>query len=260
MDEEERKEQLEYERRRERRRAERRKRRRREMMWKFVLGSFLVLMAAVAAVEVWHLIKSKKTQPVTEEIPVAEKKVIVPPDYDVQLLDVNEYSRPGTALEQVRGIVIHYTANPGTTAQQNRDYFEGLSESGETYASSHFVIGLEGELIQCIPCKEIAYASNDRNSDTISIECCIPDESGQFSDATYHTLLHLVAWLMGRYDLDTDDVIRHYDVTGKNCPKYYVEHEDAWKTFKEDVSAYVETYGTTDLPSDTEENLPNIQE
>ena len=46
------------------------------------------------------------------------------PDIDVQLLAVNEYSRPGTEVEKIRGIVIHYTANPGSTAQNNRDYFE----------------------------------------------------------------------------------------------------------------------------------------
>ena len=113
----------------------------------------------------------------------------------MELLDYNEYSRPGTALEKVNGIVVHYTANPGTTAQQNRDYFEGLAQSGETHASSHFVIGISGEIIQCIPCNEIAYASNDRNSDTVSIECCIPDDTGKFTDATYGSLVHLVTWL-----------------------------------------------------------------
>ena len=93
-----------------------------------------------------------------------------------------------------------------------------------THASSHFVIGLEGEIVQCIPCDEIAYASNDRNSDTIAIECCIPDDTGKFNDQTYQSLVQLVTWLMGRYDLGVEDVIRHYDVTGKNCPKYFVEH------------------------------------
>ena len=165
------------------------------------------------------------------------------PEVSEQLLTVNDYSRPGLAIDQVNGIVVHYTANPGTTAQQNRDYFEGLKDSHETHASSHFVIGLDGELIQCIPCKEISYASNDRNNDTISIECCIPDDTGRFNDATYQTLVHLVAWLCGRYDLTMDDVIRHYDVTGKNCPKYYVEHEDAWKQFKVDVADYIEKNG-----------------
>ena len=48
---------------------------------------------------------------------------------------------------------------------------------------------------------------------------------------------------MGRYNLPTDDVIRHYDVNGKNCPKYFVEHEDAWLAFKTDLLAYIEANG-----------------
>ena len=157
------------------------------------------------------------------------------PDLDVQLLDVNPYSRPGTTRDQINGIVVHYTANPGTTAQQNRDYFEGLADSGDTKASSHFIIGLDGEIIQCIPCSEIAYASNQRNLDTIAIECCHPDASGKFNQATYDSLVELVTWLMDRYDLEADEVIRHYDVTGKNCPKYYVDHPEAWEEFKQDL-------------------------
>jgi len=35
-------------------------------------------------------------------------------------------------------------------------------------------------------------------------------------------------------------VIRHYDITGKICPKYFVENEDAWKQFKSDVKAVLD--------------------
>ncbi len=163
------------------------------------------------------------------------------PDINVQLLTINKYSRPGDKLDAVNAIVVHYTANPGTTAEQNRDYFESLAESGETSASSHFVIGIKGEIIQCVPCDEVAYASNDRNSDTISIECCHTDENGEFTDATYQSLVALVAWLVCEYDLEVTDVIRHYDVTGKICPKYYVEHPEAWERFLEDVEALLFT-------------------
>lgn len=158
------------------------------------------------------------------------------PDWvTVDLLTVNEYSRPGIELETVNGIVVHYVGNPGTTAQANRNYFESLAETGETHASSHFVIGLEGEIIQCVPLDEIAYCSNDRNSGTISIECCHPGEDGAFTQETYDSLVKLVAFLADYYDLGRDEVIRHYDVTGKLCPLYYVEHEDAWEQFKDDV-------------------------
>ena len=81
---------------------------------------------------------------------------------DEQLLTVNRYSRPGTNIPVINGIVIHYVANPGTTAQQNHDYFEGLKDqsgSNTVSVSSNFVIGLDGEIIECVPVGEKAYAS-----------------------------------------------------------------------------------------------------
>lgn len=162
------------------------------------------------------------------------------PEIDVQLLDVNPYSRPGIETEEITGIVVHYTANPGSSAQDNRDYFNGLQDSHETEASSNFVIGLEGEIIQCVPTWEVAYASNERNMDTVSIECCHPDESGEFTEETYRSLVQLTAWLCTKFDLSEEDIIRHYDVTGKVCPKYFVDHEDEWENFKEDVAAAIE--------------------
>ena len=101
----------------------------------------------------------------------------VPPDWVQQeLLEVNPFSRPGTKLEDVTGVVVHYVGNPGTTAGQNRSFFAGLAaqtpvEEGQpdpnTYASSHFLIGLDGEIIQCIPLDEWSYCTSQRNRDTI---------------------------------------------------------------------------------------------
>ena len=205
------------------RKRRQKKRKRQQMFAGGVMIFTAVMFVGVILYGVWRI--SHRTIQTQDEIIVEETKYIADrPDFSVQLLDYNEFSRPGTALEKINGIVVHYTANPGTTAQQNRDYFEGLAQS-------------------CIPCNEIAYASNERNADTISIECCIPDDTGKFTDATYGSLVHLVTWLMGRYDLTTDDVIRHYDVTGKACPKYYVENEAAWEQFKSDLVDYIETNG-----------------
>ena len=148
-----------------------------------------------------------------------------------QFLTINPYSRSGKSLHRVNGIVIHYTANPGSTAKNNRNYFENLRYTKTASVSSHFIIGLDGEIIQCIPLNEMAYASNNRNRDTISIECCHPDESGKFNKETYDSLVKLVRALMKTYHLQNQDVIRHYDITGKICPKYFVEHEDQWKEF-----------------------------
>ncbi len=173
-----------------------------------------------------------------------QKVIEETPDYTVDLLTPNPYSRPQMAMEEVKGIVVHYTANPGTTAEQNRSYFEGLKDSQKTKASSHFVIGIDGKIIQCIPSSEMSYASNDRNEDTLSIECCHKDETGQFTQETYDSLVELTAWLCGKFNLPVESVIRHYDVTGKECPIYYVEHEDAWTQFKEDLQKYLDEHGT----------------
>ncbi|MEQ2456446.1 peptidoglycan recognition protein family protein [Flavonifractor hominis] len=186
----------------------------------------LILLVAVLAVIKWI-------------DPFAPKELHVPdtPDWvEEELLPINPYSRPGTPLEQVNGIVIHYVGNPGTTAEQNHSYFKNLAQTGETYASSHFLIGLDGEIIQNVPLDEIAYCSNQRNDDTISIECCHPDESGSFNQATYDSLVRLTRWLMEQYGLDRDQVIRHYDVTGKICPRSFVEHPETWETFLDDIS------------------------
>lgn len=223
------------------RRERQRKRQRQLLLMRIAFFASLILLGTIVL-----LLVRKGDKPVEAPIvtvPEKIKYVVTAPDMSVELIDVNEYSRPGTALEQVNGVVVHYTGNPGTTAAQNRSYFQNLSETGEAYASSHFVVGIEGEIIQCVPCNEIAYASNERNSDTISIECCTPDDTGKFTQATYDSLVKLVAWLMGRYELSVDEVIRHYDVTGKECPRYYVKNEDAWLSFKEAVVTYIDTYG-----------------
>lgn len=161
------------------------------------------------------------------------------PDYVKEdLLPVNEYSRCGDKLTQVNAVVIHYVGNPNTTAWQNRSYFENLATTGETSASSNLIVGLEGEALLCVPLDEVAYCSNDRNYDTVSIEFCHPDTDGKPAQATYDTLVKLTAWLCDLYGLDAqEDVIRHYDVTGKQCPMYFVENEAAWTQFKADVAA-----------------------
>lgn len=176
------------------------------------------------------------------------------PDLDVELLTVNPYSRPGTALTQVNGIVIHYTANPGATAIANRNYFENLKDTHTTKASAHFIVGLEGEIVQCIPTAEIAYASNDRNSDTLSIECCYEKDDGSFNRETYESVIRLTAWLCNKFGLTSEQVIRHYDVTGKLCPLYYVEHEDAWQQFKADVDTAIQAGENNTGTQNTGEN------
>ena len=162
------------------------------------------------------------------------------PERQIRLLTPNQYSRPQIPLTQVNAIVIHYVANPGTTAAGNWDYFEGLKTGKGASAGAHFIIGLDGEIIQCTPISELVYGTSRRNQDTLSIECCHPDADGKFSDATYASLIDLSAWLCKALHVSPDNVIRHHDVWGKPCPKYYVEHPEAWEQMKSDIR---ERYG-----------------
>ena len=162
------------------------------------------------------------------------------PHIKKMLLTENINSRPGIEISNINGIVIHYTANPGTDAEANRNYFESRkddADSIENKVSSHFIIGLDGTIVQCIPLNEMAYASKDRNVDTISIECCHPDDTGKFSDATYTALVQLSGWLCGKFEIGKNSIIRHYDVTGKLCPLYFVEHEDKWTQFLAEIES-----------------------
>ena len=110
------------------RRRRQKKRKRQQMFARSVMVLTGAVFVGVILYGGWRL--SHRTAQAQEEIVAEETKYIADrPDFSVELLDYNEYSRPGTALEKVNGIVVHYTANPGTTAQQNRDYFEGLAQS-----------------------------------------------------------------------------------------------------------------------------------
>lgn len=158
------------------------------------------------------------------------------PWIEPQLLKVDGESRRGEKLEAVRNIVVHYVGNPGTSAEANRNWFA----NPESDTSSHFIVGLEGEIIQCIPLDEKSSATNERNRDTISVEVCHPDDSGKFSDVTRASLIRLLSWLCKEFDFTEESLIRHYDVTGKKCPLYYVDNEDAWLLLKADVKRALE--------------------
>lgn len=169
------------------------------------------------------------------------KAVEVPDWVKQEFIRKNIFSRPDVSRRKINNIVLHYVANPGSSAEGNRNYFDSLvdqdSQKGGTSTSSHFIVGLEGEVIQCIPINEIAYANAPRNEDTLSIEVCHPDDTGKYSDATYESVVRLTAWLCTQLKLKSSDVVRHYDINGKLCPKYYVEHEEEWKQLRKDIDA-----------------------
>lgn len=217
----------------------------------FVIAVCLILIYQTTGA-IYRITQDKKTGRSADQdkgiVEVMSEKLgenkIEPPAITEDFLEINEYSRPGTKLTKVKSIFVHYTANSGTSAQGNRSYFANLAETHERAASAHFIIGYDGEVIQCIPREEQAYAVISRNEDSLSIECCYLDENGEFTRETHDTLIHMLAWLTQEYHLTTDDILRHYDCGGKLCPLYYVEHEDAWEQLLADVDSYIEENGS----------------
>ena len=121
---------------------------------------------------------------------------------DKQYLTISNYNRPGARRERTTAVACHYIGNPGTGAQANRNYFENLRISRATKASCHYIIGLNGEIIQLIPEEEISWCTNQANSYTISIEACHPAATGKFTDATYQSYIALAADICKRWGLD----------------------------------------------------------
>ena len=194
--------------------------RRRNMRMHILLAVDAALLAAILLVSGLLLYRSHNRE--TEQ---HLSQIQAPDWYTQDFLTVNPYSRPGTS------------------AKQNRNYFEGLKDqsgSKTVSASSHYIIGSDGTILQCIPLDEVAYGNYPRNDDTVSIECCHPDSDGRFTDATIKSLIRLTGWLCRELSLNEKHIIRHYDVSGKNCPKYYVEHQDAWRTLKKKLAAGIQ--------------------
>lgn len=154
------------------------------------------------------------------------------------------HNRPYTKRSKTSAIAVHYVGNAGSTAKGNRNYFQNTDRS----VSSNYIIGLEGEIICCIPDDEVSWCTNQANSYTVSIECCHPKDDGVLTDATYKSLVELTAMLCKKYNLNplNGGVIRHFDVTGKVCPKNFVPKKNGgtddnnasnWNKFKNDVAA-----------------------
>jgi len=210
-----------------------RKKRKRQRRLLILLCALFIILGIVGSVKIYKLIFPEGAIEhfnKTRRVELA-RELEIPSFIDVQYIHKHTTARTCMELSEINNIVIHYVGNPNTTAQNNRDYFN----KADTTVSSHFVIGLDGEIIQCLPLYERSAASNNRNGDTISIEVCHSDETGEFNDVTYKSLIKLCVYICNNLSLDENDIIRHYDITGKICPKYYVENEDAWNKFKKDL-------------------------
>nr|DAS63321.1 MAG TPA: N acetylmuramoyl L alanine amidase endolysin [Caudoviricetes sp.] len=140
--------------------------------------------------------------------------------------------------QPVRYIVMHYTANNGDTARNNCDYYHrvgGLQASAHYFCDEHGAMQSVRECDTAWHCGARAYWHPEcRNANSIGIEMC----SRKRADGSYYILPETVAnaatlakGIMQRYGIDTDHVLRHYDVTGKRCPMPWVDDPAQWAAF-----------------------------
>ena len=157
-----------------------------------------------------------------------------------KIITENPYNRPGKASKPVR-ICVHYTGQAGTGADRLALFYANVAagmfpDKPQNWTSTQYIVGLNGEVVRIIPDNEIAYAAANKNYGTIHIEVCYKQSSGEFEQASKTALRELVQELMAKYKIPADKVLRHYDLTGKYCPYYYVD-ETRWAALHEYITA-----------------------
>jgi N-acetylmuramoyl-L-alanine amidase len=180
------------------------------------------------------------------------------------LLPINEWSRPGRELKEVRSVILHWTGNPMSTASQNRTFFADRARGTLGYGSAHYIIDFTGEIIRCIPDNEVAYhcgtdktdpksgrvytdwarqvfgnyasEKNSPNNASIGIELCTIDDEGHFRDATIQAAIELTAHICQVHGVKPDNIGTHHMVVGfKDCPRLWTTLPGLFNEFVEDV-------------------------
>lgn len=151
------------------------------------------------------------------------------------------------AIRRLKGVVAHWTANTdrGAHAQANRNYFNNT----DRFASAHYIVD-DHSIIQCVPDHEVAYhvgalrykpdgeriRENDLSPNyfLVGFEMCV-NRDGDWNK-TYRNSVELAAFLLRKHHFTTFSLYRHYDITGKDCPKMMLE-DSIWLKFKQDIEA-----------------------
>ena len=156
------------------------------------------------------------------------------------LLKANPYNFPGLVYDPIR-IVIHYTGDYGASAERLSLFFNNVSKGyfkdakKQINTSCNYIVGYDGTIIQKAEDNQMTYSVCEFNPGSIAIEVCYNSKDGKFTDEAIQALSELVPMLQRKYNIDNKNVVRHYDLTGKLCPYYYVESK-RWSELKEKIT------------------------
>lgn len=146
----------------------------------------------------------------------------------------------------IRYLVYHYTSNDGDRAENNARYYRDNVVS----ASAHYFVDDE-KIYRSVEDARTAWAVGGKkwadcqqtgggtlygmctNSNSLSIEMCDTQRDGRImaTEATLERAAALGRALMEKYNIPIERVVRHFDVTGKHCPAYFMDTV-AWEAFK----------------------------
>jgi glucan-binding YG repeat protein len=144
------------------------------------------------------------------------------------------------SLQLIKYIVIHYTANDGDRAINNAKYF--ANNAVYPKSSAHYFVD-DDYIYQSVPDNYVAYSVGSKtvdkskgggkfyglctNNNSISIEMCDTEKNGVYNvtDRTKAKTIELTLYLMNKYQIPSERVIRHFDVTGKTCPVYWIKDQ-----------------------------------
>lgn len=143
-------------------------------------------------------------------------------------------NNPKTPLVSMDGFILHYVANPKSTALQNANYFANVNEK----ISVQYIVD-DIVAVEIIPpnCKAYGTSKGEYNARYIQIEMCHPDTTGKISAKTLDNVVWLCQTLIKKYNMKNPKIIRHYDVTGKKCPLWYVNNPKEWEALVKRITA-----------------------
>jgi N-acetylmuramoyl-L-alanine amidase CwlA len=148
-------------------------------------------------------------------------------------------------LSKIKYLVVHYTANDGDSDEGNANYFNAYRG-----VSAHYFVD-DDSITQSVPDGCVAWAvggakwadcsktgggkwyNKCTNNNSISVELCdtVRDGKSGFTEKTLQNAADLIKLLMKKYNIPIDNVIRHFDVTGKHCPAPMMNPKP-WAEFK----------------------------
>ena len=157
-------------------------------------------------------------------------------DLEIKTANRENFTAKQRKLSDIAYLVVHYTGNRGDTAKNNADYFA----REVTGTSAHYFVD-ENEVWQSVPENHAAwhcgtkgtyYHPACRNANSIGVEVCMLDKHGKLRQGSVDRAAALVRELMQRYGIPPDRVVRHYDVTHKDCPAPMVSNPALWQAFQ----------------------------